>query len=385
LNQALPYAFWTSKDSHLGALHLSQSRKRHHRDKQKKDKSHPIVGKDLPKLPAQKKKWHNKLHKPKYATPAKGQPNVLVLHTKGGMQIRSLRNGYPLCHMSLLEETLYADLNNDGTLDQVQVLIPSKKFDHEDEWVTTLLMTLEKDKDPNSPSTKNEAERTGRIVSQGNYLCHALALSGLPAREEIFSTSLCGTAHDLFLPHPPIGLDAVTPIVVESLSGRRNTRDVVVALNNGMVHRLQGRSGRKEWSLVGKFHENFPMWEDSSTGTVLLARVQSPTIPPPIRPIVIVGENSVAVLSAKNGNIMAMASFPQTSNSRPILADTTGDGTTDVIVMSLDGIWGYQIQIQAGRPVGLRILVGVMLFSLMLAILRNRFGGEKKDVRATDL
>ena len=117
----------------------------------------------------------------------------------------------------------------------------------------------------------------------------------------------------------------------------------------------------------------------------MLARVQSPPIPPPIRPIVIVGENSLAVISVKNGSLLAKAPFPQTSIARPILADCTGDGITDVIVLSADGIWGYQIHIQDGRPVVLRILVGLLIFSLMLAVLRNRFGGERKDTRATDL
>lgn len=384
LKLALPYAYWTAKDSHLAAVHLDQSKKPLHHRKEK-GKSHPVIGKDSPRLPAPKKKWHHKFHNPRHIGPPKGRPNVIVLHTKGGMQIRSLKNGFPLCHMSLLEETLYADLNNDGTLDQVQVLIPSKKVDQNDEWISALLTKLEKNNDASSASHKDEAARAARMAVQGNSLCHALGLSGVPAREELFSTSLCGSAHDQVPAHPSIGLDTVTPIVVESLSGRRNTRDVVVALNNGMVHRLHGHSGRKEWSLVGKYHSNFPIWDETNAGSVTMGRVQSPSIPPPIRPIILVGEHSVAVLSVKNGNLLATAPFPQTSDSRPILADTTGDGTTDVIVTSLDGIWGYQIQVQAGRPVVLRILVGILLLCVMLAILRNRFSGERKDVRATDL
>lgn len=384
LKHALPYAYWTSKDSHLAALHLDQSKKDTHHYK-KSDKSHPVIGKDAPRVTTKhKQKWHHKFHRRKHPTPVKGRPNVLVTHTRGGMQIRSLRNGYPICHISLLEETLYADLNNDGTLDQVQVLLPNKKLDASDKWVRTLLSKVQKDKKVNASYKKENSEAS--ILAQGNQLCHALAISGLPAREELFSSSLCGSAHERVALHPSIGLDSATPLVVESLSGRRNTRDVIVALSNGMVHRLQGRSGRKEWSIVGNHHENFPLWEGSGTYNVAMARLQSTTIPPPIRPILLVGENSVAVLSAKNGNVLASAPFPQMTTSRPIFADTTGDGTTDVIVTSLDGIWGVQIQVQPGRPVVLRMLVGALLFLIMLAILRNRFGGvSKKDIRATDL
>lgn len=389
MKQVLPYAYWTFKDSHVAALHLDQSKKHTHQHKKKG--KHPVIGKDKlsfgdQQQQGQKKKWHHRFHKPKHPTAVKGRPNVIVTQTRGGLQIRALRNGRPLCHMSLLEETLYADLNNDGTMDQVQVLLQSKKVNQSDKWIRGLLNKVQKDTEASSPYRgSGQAAHAARLMSTwGNNLCHAMALSGIPAREELFSTSLCGTAHERVLAHPSMDLDAVAPVVVESLSGRRNTRDVVIALNNGMVHRLQGRSGRKEWSLVGNHHDNFPTWEASTAGNAVLTRVQSFNVPAPLRPILLAGENSLAVLSAKNGNILASVPFPQTSNARPILAEVSGDGTTDVIVMSMDGIWGFQIQVQPGRPITLRILVGLLLFMLMLAILRNRFG-QRKDIRATDL
>lgn len=389
LKHVLPYAYWTSKDSNLAALHLDQSKRQSH-DHKKGNKNNPTIGKDnkpaSEQQQGQKKNWQHRFHKPKHPTAVRGRPNVIVTQTKGGMQIRSLRNGRPLCHMSLLEETLYADLNNDGTMDQVQVLLQNKKMDQSDKWIRTLLARVLKDTESSSPYRgSDQASRNARLMSNwGSNLCHAMALSGLPAREELFATPLCGSAHERFSAHPSIDLDSVAPVVVESLSGRRNTRDVVVALNNGMVHRLQGRSGHKEWSLVGKHHENFPTWEESSTSNAVMTRVQSSNVPPALRPILLAGENSLAVLSVKNGNILASVPFPQTSTSRPILAEVSGDGTTDLIVMSMDGIWGFQIQVQPGRPIVLRILVGMLLFSLMLAILRNRFG-QRKDTRATDL
>ncbi len=386
LRKVLPYAYWTAKDSHMTALHLDPSKKRSSTLKNKKESS--AVGKDTIKHSEAltKKKWHHRFHKPKQATAVKGRPNVLVTQTKGGMQIRSLRNGRPMCHMSLLEETLYADLNNDGTIDQIQVLLSNKKVDQSDKWIRALLANIQKDKDAASKYRDgDQAARAARLMSEwGNNLCHAMALSGLPAREELFSTSLCGSAQEQVSARPVMDLDSVAPVVVESLSGRRNTRDVVLALNNGMVHRLQGRSGFKEWSQVGLHIENFPTWEESSSGNAILTRIQSANVPQPLRPILLVGENSLAVLSVKNGNILALVPYPQTSNSRPVLGEVSGDGTTDVIVMSLDGIWGFRIQVQPGRPFVLRIAVGLLLFSLMLAILRNRFG-QRKDIRATDL
>lgn len=385
LKHVLPYAYWTSKDSHLAALHLDQSKKYPHH--YQKNQKHAVIGKDKVTTASNtKNKWHHSFHKPKQATAVKGRPNVIVTQTRGGMQIRSLRNGRPLCHMSLLEETLYADLNNDGSVDQVQILLQNKKVNSSDKWIRTLVNKLHKSKESMEAFPKTPAGRSARLTGEwGSGLCHAMALSGMPAREELFSTSLCASAHETVIPNPSLALDAVAPIAVESLSGRRNTRDIIVALNNGMVHRLQGRSGRKEWSLVGWHHENFPTWEESSTDNALLTRLQTMHIPAPLRPVLLAGENSLAVISVKTGQLLAMASYPQTSIARPILAEFSGDGTTDVIVTSLDGIWGFQIQVRAGSPVVLRIFVGLLMFGLMLAVLRNRFGGQRKDIRATDL
>jgi hypothetical protein len=228
-----------------------------------------------------------------------------------------------------------------------------------------------------------EQGKNRKLMNSNPNLCHALALSGLPSREELFSTSLCGTAHERVGDHPSVALDSVSPVVVESLSGRRNTRDVIVALNNGMVHRLHGGSGRREWIVAGKHHEDFPTWEEGSNQNALLTRIQSNNVSPAIRPVLLAGENSLVVLSVKNGGILASVPFPQTSTSRPMLAEVSGDGTMDVMIMSSDAIWGFQIQVRPGSPVFLRIMVGLLGFFLLLAVLRNRFG-QRKDKRATD-
>ena len=304
-----------------------------------------------------------------------GRPNVLVTKTRGGLQVRSLKNGAALCHLSLLEETLYSDLNNDGILDQVQVLLESKKTDPRDKWVWGLVSRLQQDR-----KEMKEKGKSKKLMQSNPNLCHAMALSGVPAREELFSSSICGTAHDRVGDHPSAAIDSVSPVAVESLNGRRNTRDVIFALNNGMVHRLHGGSGRREWVVAGRHHENFPTWDSQNA---MLTRIQSINVSPAVRPVLLAGENSIAVLSVKNGGILASATFPQTSVGRPILAEVSGDGTTDVMVMSADAIWGFQIQVRPGSPVVLRIMVGLLGFFLMLAILRNRFG-HRKDKRATD-
>eukprot|EP00934_Nitzschia_sp_Nitz4_P008565 Nitzschia sp. Nitz4//scaffold131_size63436//43994//46288//NITZ4_006281-RA/size63436-processed-gene-0.121-mRNA-1//-1//CDS//3329535286//8555//frame0 len=382
LQHVLPYAYWNAKDAHLAAFHLdatSKSKSSHHH--------HPMsAGKDAPKLSPgghasshHSNKWtthrhFSKRHGGHKHHPLHGRPNVLVTQTKGGMQIRSLKNGRPICHVSFLEETLYADLNNDGALDQVQFLLPSAGNERDDEWTSRLKNHLNKTKG-------RSREQTGGVTGQN--VCHALALSGMPAREELFSTPLCGAAHQrTTMLHPAMKFSSVAPVVVESLSGRRNTRDVIVALSHGMVHRLHGRSGRREWAVMGNQQDDFPTWDE--TENALLTRLQSSNIPAPLRPVLLAGENSLAVLGVTDGSILASVKFPQFSTARPILGDVSGDGTIDVVILSKDGIWGYQVRARVGNAVGQRIMVGLLLAGLMLAVLRNRFGGSRKDVRATD-
>jgi hypothetical protein len=378
IKEVLPYSYWGPGDSGLAAIHINQKRTpkqnvNHHASKPHEER--PVV--------SAKKKWHHRFHKNRAGAnwrnrPIQGRPNALVSQTRGGLQIRSLKNGKALCHLSLLDETLYSDLNNDGTLDQLQVLLHSKKNRPSDKFVWNLVGRLQQE----NKDLKDNGASKNRLLDRQPNLCHALVTSGIPSREEIFSAPICGTAQERAGPSPVSGLDTVNPLVVESLNGRRNTRDVIVALNNGMVHRLHGTSGRKEWALAGRHHENFPTWEEGSSHNALLTRVQSSLVPPPIRPILLAGENSLAVLSVKSGSVLALAVFPQISTIKPILADVSGDGSTDVMVLTQDGIWGFQISIHPGSPVTLRVLVGLLLMALMLGVIKNRNG--RTDKRSTD-
>jgi hypothetical protein len=388
LKDILPYAYWGPRDSDLLAIHMDQKTRNkdknhdanHHIEKHHRGHEHNHDQQKLLEV-SKPKKWHHRFSK-KNKQPALvyGRPNVIATHSREGLDIRSLKNGRQLCHLSLLQETLYSDLNADGILDQVQVLTHSQSADRKDKWVHRLVKELEIEHD----NLKEKGVKS-KLLNPSPTLCHAMALSGMPPREEIFSTPLCGNTMERMGNNPSVTLDSVAPIVVESLNGRRGSRDVIVALNNGMVHRLHGASGRKEWQLVGKHHTDFPTWEDTEevASHAMLTRVQSDKVAPSIRPVLLVGENSMAVLSVKDGGVLASASFPQTSTARPVLAEVSGDGTTDVMILSADAIWGFQISVKPGASIALRIMVGLMLMGLMLAVLRNRFG-QRKDKRSTE-
>lgn len=375
-----PYSYWRPNDAHLAAIHLNQKKQsrdnRNHRSS-KPHEEHPS------QLLHRTNKWHHRFHKWKKINrnnhgPIQGKPNALVTHTRGGLQIRSLKNGKALCHLALLEQNLYSDLNNDGILDQVQIALHTKTHEPSDKFIWNLVGRLNKE----HQELKENGVDKQILLESKPQLCHALALSGIPAKEEMFSAPVCGTANERAGANPVASLDAINPLVVESLSRGTHTHDVIVALNNGMVHRLHGSSGRRMWVVPVNHHSNFPTWEEGSNHKALLTRIQSNHIALINRPLLLTGENSLAILSAKSGSVLASVVFPQALEMAPILADVSGDGSTDVIVSTKDGIWGYQIVIHQGSPTTLRILVGLLLFVLMLATIRNRY--DHRDKRSTD-
>jgi hypothetical protein len=63
--------------------------------------------------------------------------------------------------------------------------------------------------------------------------------------------------------------------------------------------------------------------------------------------------------------------------------DFNGDGTTDILVITADAFWGYQIHVRTGSSIFFRIIVGLLMLGVMLAVLRNKFG-PKPGQRSTD-
>jgi len=295
--------------------------------------------------------------------------------------------------LSLLDKVLYADLNYDGLLDHVQVItdentgiVDSETGEFKDKWVADLSKRIADETDD-----KGTKKKFGRL-SISNRLCHVLALSGMPAREELFSAQVCPS----FGPqkrgdHPSLKLQAAAPLPVEVMDGDSDEgSDVVVALNSGVVSRYQVSTGRRQWQLHNS--DELPTWggaseDDGAFSSPLVGRIDflKATYAPWIRPIVVTGEDGMAILSTGKGGLLASASFPQTAIGKPILADLSGDGTTDVVITSADAIWGYQVVVRTGGSIMLRIMVGLLMAFIGLAILRNRFGQRKGvDKRSTD-
>mmetsp|Transcript_9629 Transcript_9629/g.23343 ORF Transcript_9629/g.23343 Transcript_9629/m.23343 type:complete len:808 (+) Transcript_9629:204-2627(+) len=401
-NEVFPYSYWGPQDAGVAAIHLNRRKDSRHNRNHRASKPHEEhAATPNAQHPHhhhhhhKARKWHHKFHPRKKSNrnehhhnyePIEGRPNALVTQTRGGLQIRSLKNGKALCHLALLEENLYSDLNNDGVLDQVQVALHSKTHRPDDKFIWKLAGKLLQDYEQKKSEKLKSGDTDSKELKRSEFqLCHVLALSGIPAKEEMFSAPICGSPSDRVIATPsgPRNLDAANPLVVEHLGRKGGKHDIVVALNNGMVHRINASKGRSMWKLSGAGkRKDFPTWLERNNHLSLLTRIQSETVDPSIRPLLLAGENGLAVLSVKTGHVLASAPFPQNSESKPILADLSGDGSTDVMIITRDGIWGYQIVVHRGSPVVQRILVGLLLMALMLATIKNRY--SKGNKRSTD-
>lgn len=301
--------------------------------------------------------------------PHNGKPNVILFHGREGLAVLSLKNGRPVCHISLMDHSLYADMDSDGVIDIVQV-VTSPEGSNRSSGVQSLIQRIGKE--------------ASKFENQPNLvICHALVTSGLPPREEVFTAPLClGGPVDPSRPH----LVAAPPLLIEGSMGYGN--DVVFAMNNGVVVRYDF-NGREVWRKKGGLKDGTPSWY-SGHSAAFLGRVQFGSVREshssvsasshrnqhrpgsPVRPILLSGEDGAALMSPASGKVLFSVVYPQTVTSQPLLADLNGDGTDDLLVVSNDAIWGYRVVVETGRSGGFTIVVVTLLIGVALAALVHK-------------
>lgn len=296
-------------------------------------------------------------------------PNVLVFHTKSGVEVLSLASGSPVTSISLVEGQTYGDVNGDGLVDTVLVL-----------------------ENENSVAMAASNNIAGFSHDSGELLpCTLMVTSGLPARSQLFNISVCmESSQDIHAPISKLSkvhsagkvkkrgkdaalepISAASPLFLHKLDVKTKEEakdvDIVVAINTGVVTRVNGGTGVLEWRVQGS-----PAWSphtfphtsvkhfDSDAGRV----GELGTHDTVYSSLLVVGEYSMALLSRESGSILSSVNLPKSPVSRPIIGDFDNDGFTDVIIITNESILGYRLHVTET----MRSLLIVVLVLFVIAI-----------------
>uniref|UniRef100_A0A0E0MDH6 FG-GAP repeat-containing protein n=1 Tax=Oryza punctata TaxID=4537 RepID=A0A0E0MDH6_ORYPU len=290
-------------------------------------------------------------------------PNVVVAHEKEGIEAVHLASGRTICKLHLTEGGLHADINGDGVLDHVQVV------------------------------GANGIEQT--VVSGSMEVlkpCWAVATSGVPVREQLFNVSICHYNNFNLFHHGDFsrsfgrtfdttGLEVATPILLQRDDGHKHRKgshgDIIFLTSRGEVTSyspgLLGHDAIWRWQLsTGATWSNLPspsgMMENIVVPTLkaFSLRAYDP------KQVIIVGGDLEAVVISPSGGILASIELPAPPTHALVLEDFSGDGLTDIILVTSGGVYGF---VQTRHPgalffstlVGcLIVVIGVIFVSLHL-------------------
>lgn len=290
-------------------------------------------------------------------------PNVLVAHTKNGLEVIALKTGMPMTSLALSHGSTYADVDGDGVVDAILV--------------------LEKTEDVQTHGYAF-AHEGGEIQH-----CSLMVVSGLPAQSQLFNGSICANRHSLNDPlsngrgrslgrsRLPDEIQATSPAILRTLDPKTlaesKLRDIVIAVNTGLVTCYSG-TGAFKWQLksaptwdlgLENFASSLPFDADSmrvdDLGTEDSVHAH----------VLVMGDGQLSLIS-REGAFLTSAEIPARPVGYPVIGDFDSDGITDVIVVTEDSILGFRLEVFAssrGLLIAL-ILLASIAFIVFVANIR---------------
>lgn len=288
-------------------------------------------------------------------------PNVLVAHTRRGVEVIGLRSGVPITSLALAPDATYADVDGDGVVDTIIVL-----------------------------ENEEDASRHGEAFARegGQFMpCTLMVVSGLPARAQLFNGSICQRTVSL---HDPIArnrfqlqdhISAAPPVVLRNSHGKdsatkdAHVKDIVVGISAGIVSCYSG-TGELRWQV-----NDAPTWSLQPTeGSVSQSSVslfdwnahrveEHGTHDSRHSQIVVVGDGKVSIIT-RDGVLQASTVIPRPPISKPIFGDFDGDGVTDIVIMTEDALLGLRLEVTAS-PRGMLIAVLVLVVLAGVVFMAN--------------
>ena len=294
-------------------------------------------------------------------------PNVVVAHTKNGLEVISLKSGSPVTSLSLVKGNSYADIDGDGVIDTILVL-----------------------------ETKRDVALHGDAFAHDEgklQHCSIMVISGLPAQAQLFNGTICSNRMSLQDPMVninnnkiPAEIAATSPLVLQRLNPKTQevdkVKDVIIAINIGIITCYDG-NGKYLWQV-----KNAPTWSVDRSQIAALSlfdvdavRVDEVGSHNNIRAqLLLVGDNALGLYN-RDGDLLVKAQLPKKPSSHPILGDFNSDGVSDIIIITDNALLGYKVEvIQSVRVMFITgTLVLILCVITFLTNIKYDSGHESKD------
>ncbi|CAM9094978.1 unnamed protein product, partial [Ectocarpus fasciculatus] len=276
-------------------------------------------------------------------------PNVIVAHTRYGIEVFALKGGDFISSLALPEGRLSGDVDGDGIVDTVLVL------QNDDEVAAHGSMYA----------------HVGKSVQR----CTLMVVSGLPPTAQLFNGSLCSNKRSLVDPTPdvsgssdsnPPAISATTPVLLRKLDyatgGEARDKDVCVAVNTGVVTCFSGSSGEVQWQSLKN-----PGWKSGFSFATLDQFVADAEETDevgghdlPMSMLFVAGDMDAALVDRDSGATLTSIELPYPPSVRPVFGDFDNDGVNDVIIVSSESLFGYRMKVSASSQ-GMLITIIVLL------------------------
>eukprot|EP01132_Coremiostelium_polycephalum_P003771 gene3771-4695_t len=282
-------------------------------------------------------------------------PNVLVVHNKNGIEVIQIQNGRTLCKL-VLDSTdmkrngehfiVYIDINNDGVLDQIHTITG------------------------NTPTGKKQFSGG----NQSNKLCVSLGLSGLPPRDYLFNSSICGVGNsdytswlmnfDSNTGTIPSTIQSVTPAIIQDFSTQR--LEIVHLISSGKVTCLD-EYGRQIWQV----NTEAQWYKQTQLLLTPYPSIQSFSFEQYGRKQNLMAIGEALVILDMDGTILFTQELDNFEEdpvlAPPIIGDINNDGYNDVILVNLHGYNIYYIEKSYSNM--LFPIIGLVIFGALLVLM----------------
>jgi hypothetical protein len=379
---ALPHAWASPHDTQLHLAHFH--RHRAHSGEQKAHLASMAANRhlnDAPSGPVQASQLNGQHHhKP---------PNVVVAHTKEGLEAIHLYSGRTVCRLSLTPDALHVDLNGDGVPDHVRA-VGGTPYNLAEE------------------AAEEDADRSMRHAKIN--FCSALVTSGIPPRQRLFNGTICRPLHGKLqrmrnLGPLQVAMPAALPLAgrVGRYSSKMSLRQKLAAIfltsdgdltsysSDGELlwQTFTGISwrGRGSGKTGATEEEEEFIWEGGevkdSSPTLLALPLRKHAAPS----AVVAGGEAFAMVVSEHGGEIAWLELPEPP-AQPLLAlDFNLDGYLDLVEVGGSGVYGWA-QVRRPGAVSFSALIGGLIVT-MLAVFVMQQGlllqpGNKMKGRSTD-